>query len=251
MFEKLFHPEHNSKVELQKKPNNPAFVTSPGQIIRLLKILEDDRSLLTITIPERKGYFTSSIIAVKSEGVFLDKLTPALGHKLLMENKALKAFANLRGIKTSFQSTVIQSGDANGIPYYKCVLPGELYYPQKRQYHRCSMKGTGKISFQAAYGEEQEPLDGILYDISRGGIGVLIHDRIQIDSGEIFHGCRITLPCKNKIHFDLQITFCKKLPRSKKLRIGGYFLHLDVKSEQILGRFITQTEREEVRKLRA
>ena len=250
MFEKLFHPRRRSPVEPQKKLKSPGFVTSPGQVTRLLKILEDDRSLLTITIPERKGYFTSSIIGVSPEAVFLDKLNPSLGHKLLLENRALKAFANLRGIKTSFQSRVVQSGDSNGIPYYKCVLPGELYYPQKRQYHRCSMKGTGKVSFQVTDTTELKPIDGVLYDISRGGIGVLIHESIQIDSGDILQGCQITLPCKNTVHFDLYVTFCKNLPRSKKIRIGGYFLHLDVKSEQILGRFITQTEREEVRKLR-
>ena len=113
-------------------------ITSRGEIARLLKRIQQARSLLTVTLADHGKPYTSSVLDIDTQAgcLLLDELSPAEGHRSLHPGSELRVFGRIDGIELSF-STGITTIDRNAdIAFYKSTLPDEVRYNQRREFHR-------------------------------------------------------------------------------------------------------------------
>lgn len=262
VFKKIFSSDKVNSFPLNEDesefepdlPENPNFVTERSKIVKLLNDLAADISLCTIEIEDCNDKFTSTILETNEEkGSFiLDELTPFQGNRLIVSKDEFKLSTRLKGIYLSFISSRIKYGTSNGIDFYEVDLPTKIYYPQRRSTPRITFRSL-QIFFQAISTRNQLTVSGQVFDISRGGIGIILSDnRARIQRGEKLTNCRMLLPGDFEVKFDMTVRSIKpQTQNSSIIQIGGYFENLSSRTEKKLEHFLTALEREDIRRRKA
>ncbi|MEN8261507.1 MAG: flagellar regulator YcgR PilZN domain-containing protein, partial [Pseudomonadota bacterium] len=134
-----FEPEDEAA---QRFTENPHFVTDPNQILKILRDLEKEELLFTVTLPHVAEKFSTTLLEVHGNRgyVVLDELTPETGHMWLLEKKQLTVHALVKGAPVSFKLNDIQTGRDQGIAYYTASVPRQVYYKERRHFRRVTMK---------------------------------------------------------------------------------------------------------------
>lgn len=235
-------------------PKNPNFVTDPENILKLLQDINQNTPLCTITFDNTTEQFTSTILEIHAQKkqIIFDELTPAHGNHILIESNSLKLSTLLKGIHLAFNLQQVTAGSARGIAYYKAGFPERVYYPQKRLTLRIKTQ-SANIPFQGMSTRTQLSVGGYLFDLSRGGIGIVIpNNRARIQRGEKLSNCRFTLPDGYVVAFDLIIRFTRPGSQNNpKTKLGGYFGNLSSRDRNKLEHYVTVLERESIRKQKA
>lgn len=237
-----FHP---------KSISNPNFLTESVKITTLLEAIETTRPLCTVTFDGTDEEFSTSILGINNNQklLMLDELIPEHGNNLLHSKKALKLSTFYKGIHLAFKLDKIQFASADGIAFYKARFPKRIYYPQRRKSPRISLPST-KIAFAGIASRTKTSLGGVIYDISRNGVGITLTDnRARIQRGDSIKSCSIVLD-DHRLEFELDVRFLKKSGTANhpQIFIGGYFQNLSSKSQNKLSYFISAMEREQIRK---
>ncbi|MHB8346851.1 MAG: flagellar brake protein [Acidiferrobacterales bacterium] len=222
------------------------------QIMSLLSRLQESRSLLSVTVAGSDELYNSAIVEVDTElgYILLDELAPVEGHLRLLQSRALHAHARLRGVDISFAGTLEEAGEKDGIAFYKLPIPALVNYRQRRSNFRARVGLGTPVSVEL--GSRQTPeLDGTLYDISRGGIGAMMHagNKTDLHQGSVFDRCEIRLPRGHAVTCGLEICYVTSDERRHALRIGGRYIDLGRTQEKIIAQFVAAMERELLRKM--
>ena len=232
------------------QPNNPRFITEHDKIVKLIKAISASSQLCPVTINGSKKIFSTSLIDFQPEQgyLILDEISPIEGNSILQIVKTLKLSAVAYGLPLSFKLDIISHGLKRGIPYYKADLPNRIYYPQRRKAPRIFIRGSSTIHFLAQPKKTGMPITGEVFDLSRGGLCINLADiEVNFERGDIIKNCRITLPDKYAVTFDLAVRSAKPL-REHKTQVGGYFLNMPPKSKRKLDYYVALLERESIRK---
>ncbi len=243
-------PEYLEEEFIPKRIENPNFLTDTAQINKLLKSIEQQAVLCTITFTNSDEEFSSSILDVKphERTLYLDALTPDHGNSNIGNNTPLKLSTHLNGIHLAFKLTQLETYNSQGIAYYKAPFPERVFYPQRRKSLRVK-PSTSHIPFSGRISKNDASLGGTVYDISRSGIGIKIsntHSRIL--RGDKIEKCYIMLE-DYRLDFEMTVRFTKKSNSdSQPTLIGGTFEKLSNQSQKKLARFLISLEREEIRK---
>lgn len=253
-IKRLFSKKNTAESEdipNQKKDSNPNFITDPAKIIHLLKDIESETAFCTITLSHSDETYTSHITAVQENKklILLDSLLPSLGNSLLEQCQTLKLTTYLNNIHLAITLTNVQVNKSGG-SYFSAPLPERIYYPQRRKSPRIGIT-TFNLKFQGISRRTQLTVGGILYDLSRQGIGVIINaSKTRVQRGDELTNCILTLPNKKTIHFDLLIRSTKPYSNSRtKFLIGGHFILIKSNKEQShLEQFFALAERSAIRK---
>ncbi|MGZ4960063.1 MAG: flagellar brake protein [Methylomonas sp.] len=245
--------EDDVSVEDLVEPENPNFLTEPEKIVKLLSEIEASSPLCTIQIEDSNEDYSSSILDIKvnKNTIILDELIPREGNALLQRKKALKLFTFHKGIHLSFNLEKLETGHSHGITYYKALIPGRVYYPQRRRSPRIEIR-TIDISFSGVAQRTGVSVVGYVFDLSRDGAGIEIPvNRARVQRGDKIKGCQISFE-DYVMDFDFNVRFVKPVSTgSSKVQIGGFFENLSPKSQSKLSHFITSLERVEIRKQKA
>ncbi len=222
------------------------------QIMSLLRRLQESRSLLSVTVAGSDELYNSAVVEVDTDHgyVLLDELTPVEGHLRLLQSRALHAHARLRGVDISFAGALEETGEKDGIAFYRLPIPALINYRQRRASFRARVGLGTPISVEL--GSPQTPeLDGMLYDISLGGIGAMMHagKKTDLHQGSVFDKCEIRLPKGHEITCRLEICYVNSDERRHALRIGGRYIDLGRAQEKIIAQFVAAMERELLRKM--
>ena len=237
---------------LEDKSPNPNFITDSAKIVTLLKDIEQQTPLCTISFHGTDEQFTTTILEVQeNKGIILiDDLSPRHVNECIKKIHSLKVSALCNNIHLAFKLSGITAGNAGGIAYYKATFPKRIFYPQRRATHRIFTQ-TSAIAFQSTTSKSLS-IGGILANISHGGIGVIVPDhRVRLKVSEMLTNCRINLPDNSTVCFDLSIRFAKSIRSNTKINFGGYFKNISARDQNKLEHFIALLERENIRKLKA
>jgi len=248
IFSKKTVTEETDTSELNHNPN---FVTDPSKIIHLLSAIEANTAFCTIEIKNSDETYTSHIIEVQAakQQFLLDELVPDSGNALLKQCKELKLTTHLNNIHLSIAITDISSAESLGERYFKAPLPERIYYPQRRSSPRITTSAYN-LTFQGISNRTNFTVGGIVCDISRNGIGLIINSsNSRLMRGDLLKNCTLTLPNEASIHFDLLIRSSKLYSNSQtKLFIGGHFEQLkSTKEQNQLEQFFALAERSQIR----
>jgi len=230
--------------------SNPNFLTDARKINKLLKNIEEESPLCTISIEGTSEEFSSSILDIQLENqqIILDELIPEHGNELLNNAKHLKLTTIYNGIRLAFKLSHIKTGYSREIAYYKAAIPQRIYYPQRRSSPRIQLN-TLNIPFSGISDRTKSTVGGNIFDLSRGGIGFIIpNNRARFQRGDLIKNCQISLDdCI--MNFDLTVRFVKAANHGAgQTQIGGYFENITSKSQNKVERFVASLEREEIRK---
>ncbi len=236
----IYDPEPNS---------NPNFLTNKNKIHRLLKEIEEASPLCTIFFESTDEKFSSSILDVQLDNnqIILDELLPSHGNHLMTKENKFKLSTIHKGINLAFQLEGVETGSSRGIAYYKTAIPDRIYYPQRRSSPRIQITSLN-IPFSGISQRTQTSIGGVVFDLSRRGIGISSPNNIaRFQRGDLLRNCSITVD-DQAIHFDLAVRFVKNTHQgTRKTLVGGYFENIQSKSRNKIERFVAAIEREEIR----
>lgn len=226
-------------------------ITNAGYIASLLKRVQESRALLSVTVAGSDEIYNSAVIAVDpaEHYLLLDELNPPDGHARFLQSGRLHAHTRMQGVDVSFAGTLLEARDDKGIAMYKIALPAVVNYRQRRASFRAHV-GAGLAVPVALSDADTERLDGVLCDISAGGIGARVKDKASthLAQGGTFSDCHITLPHGETVHCALEVRFVAADANHRTLRFGGRFVDLDRMQAKLVEQFIAALEREHMRK---
>lgn len=131
---------------------------------------------------------------------------------------------------------------------WRMSWPDRILRLQRREYYRLSTSLVHPI--RCLIKASRGVMETTVMDISVGGMAVLAYEGGHVlEAGQIFHGCRLTLPdmAGGEISFSLRVinTFDMRLKNGRMShRAGCEFVDLPTSVETEIQRYILKTERE-------
>jgi len=222
-------------------------ITDPAKISRLLERFTKRYIALTIQVPGHKEHYTSCIVGVDGKHVLLDELLPSTGHQLLVTERALQVTGQLDGIDIQLFMTLKRVADKDKLITYYMNLPKLLEYRQRRLDYRARIPMTMKLSVVIQNGSGKM-VKGELHDLSFGGAGMIFLTDKTIMKTERQHECAIELPNGKRINCTAELRYSKNISSQRTQFIGVQFIGLLPAQSRLIGRCISELEREALRK---
>ena len=96
---------------------------------------------------------------------------------------------------------------------------------------------------------DNEPeIAGELHDLSHGGAGIIfMKAEVALEPGHIYE-CAIELPENEYLFCSIELRYTRELHARKQNLTGALFLKLTPVQERLVGRFISETERDLMRR---
>ena len=244
----------DKKLESRPKSSTPESeqITDPARIARLLEQLAKRNAPLAVRMPGQQSFYTSCTVAVETPHVLLDELMPATGQELLIKERTLKVACKLDGVDMRFSLTLVRVDEKNNLLTNYMTLPTRLDYRQRRQHYRVhipmSMQLITIIDYTNANNDHNVLIEGLLHDLSHGGIGLVYPDsNITIEHGDTYE-CAIKLPETDWLYCTLELRYTKNVGTRGQQFIGACFVNLAPAQSRMIGRCISELEREFIRK---
>lgn len=217
------------------------------RIVRLLEQLARRNTALTVQIPNHKGLYTSCTVAVDKPYVLLDELMPSNGHPLLLKERTLKISCKLDGVDIGFIASLKRVEERDNLLTYYMSLPKQLEYRQRRQDYRIHIPISKTLQVIMDNGDDAVN-EGALHDISHGGTGMIFPvTYITVEPGHMVE-CAIELPGKIWLYCSVELRYSKKVRSQQRQLIGARYNDLTPAQTRLIGRCISELEREYMRK---
>ncbi|CAK0776189.1 flagellar brake protein [Gammaproteobacteria bacterium] len=247
---RLFPPSSQPPA-VPSKSADGLVIRRPERIAALLDTLRSRRVLLSAAIPGHKSLHHTLVLEVtlgKNE-FLLDELHPHEGHGLLLREKTLQLKCRLSGADIKFLATLTEAASEDGVAYYRMRLPEEVYYHQRRRYHRVTL-ASNQVSFRGHWDPaNRHRLDGYVQDLSLGGIRVITRGIYAIQAQQILPVCSLTLPDDEVLTCGIEVLTVTVNPVREVTLFGGNLINLDNMSQRRLSRFIRECERRDKQQL--
>lgn len=224
-------------------------VTHVPQIISLLRRIRDHKVLLSVRVPGYDETFNSLLLDVNADRntILLDELSPLRGHALICQVLELRARCQCQGVELSFACKVEVGQSKSGIAFYRAALPEAMSYLQRRGNFRVHVGVSLPVPMHLPI-EGATMIDGGLTDLSMGGFGANIKSGYKFKHGQVIEHCLLELPKGESLETEIKIRFVRDDPEHHLQHIGASFCKILPQQEQLLRRFVTQLEREMLRK---
>lgn len=225
-------------------------VTHLPQIVGLLRRIRDQRVLLSVRVPGHEAVFNSLLLEVDPERnlILLDELNPRSGHELACKARELRIHCQCQGVELGFHCSVDIGQGQNGISFYRAALPDTINYLQRRGSYRVRVGMSMTVPVHLPLETATTQLEGQLFDLSMGGLGANLGLQTKLTRGQVIESCAIHLPKEESLQVELEIRFVRVDEQHHSQRIGASFRNLDVQQSNRLRRFVTQLEREMLRR---
>ncbi len=172
---------------------------------------------------------------------------PNTGHQLLLKERTLKVSGKLDGIDIRFNASLDHVDDQNNVLTYYMNLPGKLEYRQRRMTYRVHIPMSMHLRAIIDNGDDSV-IEGNLHDLSHGGIGIFFSDTdASVDLGTTCE-CAFVLATDEWLYCSLELRYSKKTQAQGHQLIGARFIDLHPTQTRLIGRCISQLEREFIRK---
>lgn len=212
-----------------------------GEIMQKLRLLGKKNSLITIHFNEQS--MLSTVVEVLSDKnlLVLDYGgNEELNEKLIKHNRAVVK-TDYDGIQAQFSIENIRKARLQGKQSFACALPESVLWVQRREFYRVRIPLSEVVSCELIHGDNNRTEYPVL-DISTGGIALFDqNDELELEPGNAFHNCKLTLGDHSTIYINLEIrNHLLKNPNepSDGTRCGCAFLDLTGDSEVDVQKFI-------------
>ena len=231
-------------------PSEYERVTGNARVIWILNQLLLKRALLTINIDGEPEQFTSAILEVDERNnlVILDGLMPCSGNELFAHNREIQVSGFIDGIKVKFRATFTELRQHNGMASIAAHIPGLVNYRQRRNSHRIQspMHFTFRVTLVF---EDDHAEEGMLRDLSHGGVQVLLQTGASVISKSTLLECAIQLPTDETLYCTAIVCYSGVSGNSSGVRTGLRFLGLTPYQQRAIERSTAFLEQQLAKKL--
>ncbi len=222
-------------------------ITDNKKISKLLERFTRHYTPLTVGIPGSDEHYTSCIVAVEGKYLLLDELVPPSGHPSLMSERTANIKGKLDGIDIQFTTTLHHAGEKDNLQTYYMQLPKLVEYLQRRLNFRAHIPVAMKLPV-VIENKNGGLFKGELHILSYGGAGMIfLPDKTIMQSGKL-HECAIELPESGWIYCTVELRHSKDIPSRNTQFVGAQFIGLLPMQSRLIGRCISELEREAIRK---
>jgi c-di-GMP-binding flagellar brake protein YcgR len=222
-------------------------ITDPVRVASLLDRLAKKHSLLTVVVPGHSERYTTSIVGINGLFVLLDELLPSSGHHLFVEVGTLEVSGKVDGIDFRFFAMLEDVDAQDGMITYRVHLPARLEYRQRRMDYRAHIPiaQTLRVIIDKA---DESVIEGELYDLSQGGIGMILPGETPALQPRRWYECAFEMPDQSWLYCSVELCHARTIPSHDRHLVGARFSGLSVVQSQLVGRYIGMLERELLRK---
>jgi len=149
-------------------------------------------------------------------------------------------------IFSSIQPYNVQANKDNLLTYYM-NLPKLVEYRQRRMTFRARIPVTMKLPIFIE-NNQGETTEGELHNLSYGGAGIISLPDESVMKKDSLHECAIELHAGDWIYCTVELRYAKDIPSRKTQFIGTQFVGLSAAQSRLIGRCISELEREAILK---
>ncbi len=147
------------------------YLSDPDDIARTLKILRDQRSMLSLRFEGIEEAYSAKVLDISSKHLILEDIRPRNGLQYAREARVFTVSARADGIYAYFTDCKVASIEAErGIPYFLLKLPSSMLYQQRRRSARFRLPlAVAATGASIRLHREGHSFTGKIIDISAGG----------------------------------------------------------------------------------
>ena len=222
-----------------------------GDIFGVLRALQNERSLVNVQFDDGAQLYNTMVLdANLQERYFLiDEVTPRDGHRKIDARSTFSIRASIHGIKVHAKDLVSARtlNNADGM-YYQVPFPAKMLYMQRREAFRAYVPGSMKITARFRSEEREESLLGRVLNVSATGIRIGFPGEVSPELGpmEKFNAL-IDIPAQDtSLECEIEIVYFQFSKERNQTMCGCRFVDLPRPSQQLVNRFVTFVQREEL-----
>ena len=226
----------------------------PREIRRVLQVLIDKHSLVTVHLPSRNRMFGSALVELSDDQqhVYIDGSRDTKINEAMVQANHVTCVSTLDRVPIQFRLTALEQVDMDGMVTFRAELPQNLLYLQRREYHRlrvpvseplrCTVSLPSPTPNGAATVHELPVLD-----ISVGGCSLGLPRDCPAFRVETRFDCQLHLPdSSSPLPLCLSVRSRFDPPpqdTTQGTRIGCEFTALPGAAESLIQRYIFRIER--------
>ncbi|PVZ13756.1 MULTISPECIES: flagellar brake protein [unclassified Pseudomonas] len=229
-------------------PQPPKVLTTSLEILANLRALQDSHDPLIVTFPERQQRFQSYVIDVDKDSgtLMLDELIPRDGERFMLAGEPFKVEGFHDGVRiawdTAGPAALVDNDHGRG---YRCSVPGELIYHQRRNAFRAALKLSSLVDVELAGDKLQDKLRGKLLDISATGCKLRFEGDVggRLQLGQVYERYAAALPF-GPITTPVELRYLHFEERLDTTFAGVRFHNMSGLVSRNVERFVYQLQRE-------
>lgn len=230
---------------------SPYALTSPAEIIGVLRELVRSRSLLQLRVPPGVTSVVTTLLQVDGDALVLDMPGDLLARRITQVPEFILE-TSLDQVRVHFRLQSAELSTHEGREALRSPLPAVLLRMQRRDVFRVRTPVAQPVLCLVNTGGQELALP--LDDIGAGGVG-LFDDGCTLDTtvGTVYRGCRLELPEIGSVPVDLRVAQAREvaLPNGRvRQRLGFAFEGNPGRALQLIQRYVTQLEREAIARRR-
>lgn len=223
-------------------------ITRAAEIDGILRDVMERHALLTAYGDNNRDFLVTTLLAIEpaSHSLFLDAGTDPAAVAALMASTEVAFNTAPDHIRVVFRTPAPVMAELAGKRVLRAEMPDELLRFQRRAYYRLptAMDRPARCSIAA----DGQAVDAIVLDISIGGLGVLAGaTAAALRQGDIYRGCRLSLPQAGDHAVDLRICTAYEggmQDGTMTRRFGCQFIDLAATVAADIRRYIVRLEQE-------
>lgn len=230
------------------------FLTNRHEVVFYLRLLAQQRSIVTVYINEGEQFFISSLVATDEDEnrLFLDPASSEGNNATALSARKITLAANLDRVKIQIRLPALKKQSYQGQTTLSAPIPNAVLRLQRREFFRLETPLVNPIHCRLASRKGDtvtKTFELVLSDISGGGVS-LIGNTEMIDDftrDTVFQDCRLEIPGEGVIQINLQVRKVFEISSRnglRSLRIGCEFINLPGTRLALIERYIARIERE-------
>jgi c-di-GMP-binding flagellar brake protein YcgR len=237
------------KIELITTEDRDRYLVShSAEIERILREVMDDKNIVALYGDTSKQFLLSTLVAIEPDKGYLlfEQGVDASMNSQLLASKECTFATTHDQVHIQFSSAGVTAAKLGQEAVFRVPIPREILRLQRREYYRLVTSVINPVKCLINTGAGL--MESVVVDISIGGVGVLAYPELgRLKAGEVYHGCRITLPGMGEFAVGLSVctTFEVTLKNGRLThRAGCRFIDLPPSVETAIQRYIIQVDRE-------
>ncbi|MFT4192830.1 MAG: flagellar brake protein [Comamonas sp.] len=237
----------------QDPSGSPYALTSPAEIIGVLRDIARSRALLQLWVPPSVVSVVTALLHADANGLVLDHPGEALMRRIDLSDGQVVLETALDQIQVRLLLAGIERHVHEGRPALRSPLPVQVLRVQRRDVFRVHVSAVNPVLCRVTVDGREAvlPLD----DIGVGGVGLFDDGGVLAQAkGAVLRGCRLELPGVGPVSVDLRVVQAREivLPQGKvRHRLGcAYDGEGQGRALQLIQRYVSQLEREAIARRR-
>lgn len=219
----------------------------PETIQSTLEDFIDSRSMLSVSPSASKDFYTSFILKVEGNGLYIDQVIPLIGNELFKPGQDLGVRVSHKNISYRFTSEHISYHiDDAGFHCHKITLPTRIDYLEKRSGYRIQLKLAESQSIKIAI-PPQGFCEATLENISQTGACIRIKGtHLPLETCNVID-CNIQIARSSPLACKAVIKHYQYFKKTNETKAGVEFCQLGFPAERQLRKLLMKLQRRNIK----